>query len=223
MEIAPGLWADHRRCVFLEREGVLAVSDLHLGYAWAHRFSGQMMPLQPDGVRERLLELCENYKPRLIAVLGDFVHRAVPVNEVREEFLGLVEALRANCGVKLVLGNHDKGLKKLVGGKGDIEFEDVLRAGRFTLLHGNESAEFSGAEMIIMGHEHPAISLGDGVRAAKFPCFLVSERVIVLPAFSRWAAGSEFRYHRFMSPLAKAAVFRHAIAILNGKLLPVRL
>src|SRR5688500_1877535 len=101
LEIFPHVWLDHRRSIFLETEGVLAVSDLHLGYAWAHRFSGQMMPLQPDGVRERLAELCSFYKPKTIAILGDIVHRAVPVNEIQDEFLLLLETLRQSCGVKL--------------------------------------------------------------------------------------------------------------------------
>jgi metallophosphoesterase superfamily enzyme len=310
LEIRPGVWLDHRRAVFLEREGVLAVADLHLGYAWAHRFGGQMMPLQPDDVRERLLELCSVYEPRVIAILGDIVHRAVPVKEIKDEFFSLLDSLVENCRVKLILGNHDKGLEKLVrGGKSsareehpsdgkppltlalspprgeggendlppnasgkskssetspetfrpefsncdrpsapsplggeragvrggasapqsrptfppDAEFHDTFQIDRFLFVHGNENIAVADGSTILMGHEHPAISLGDGVRSAKFPCFLASEKLIVLPAFSRWAAGTEIRSQSFMSPLARNAAFEKAIAILNGKLLQIPL
>jgi len=224
LEVFPGVWLDARHALFLEDSRTLAVSDLHLGYAWAHRYHGQLMPLQPDGIRERLLALCAESRPSRIAILGDIVHRAVPVDAIKEEFLALLDALRGQCGVSLILGNHDKGLRKLFGSSGEVEFHDSVRAGRFLLLHGNDqSAALPTNGLTIMGHEHPAISLGDGVRSAKFPCFLVAPELIVLPAFSRWAAGSDVRAHAPMSPLAQSARFEKAVAILNGKLLPVPL
>jgi uncharacterized protein len=221
LEIQSGLWLDHRRAIFLEKQSVLAVADLHLGYAWAHRYEGQMMPLQCDGVQERLAELCAFYRPDTIAVLGDIVHRAVPVTEIKQEFLSLVSILRESCGVKLILGNHDKGLKRLAGP--EVEFHNTLPIGRYLLVHGNEKLSPTPDLTVLMGHEHPAISLGDGVRSAKFPCFLVSPNLIILPAFSRWAAGVDVRYHPLMSPLAQSTRFEKAVAILGGKLLPMPL
>src|SRR6476660_846006 len=83
LEIKPKIWLDYRRAIFLEEHSVLAVADLHLGYAWAHRFHGQMLPLGGgDRLLERLTELCGYYKPRQFAFLGDIVHQAVPVAEV---------------------------------------------------------------------------------------------------------------------------------------------
>jgi metallophosphoesterase superfamily enzyme len=51
---------------------------------------------------------------------------------------------------------------------------------------------------------------------------MVSERVIVLPAFSRWTAGTDIR-HPLMSSFARAAKFTRAIAICGDKLLPIAL
>lgn len=77
---------------------------------------------------------------------------------------------------------------------------------------------------IVMGHEHPAISLKvSAVSAVKCPCFLASERVIVLPAFSQWAAGSKIGSGQFMSALANDTKFEQAIAVVSGKLLPIKL
>jgi DNA ligase-associated metallophosphoesterase len=222
-EIIPGVWLDYRRAVFLEKESTLCIADLHLGYAWAHRFHGQMMPVHAlDRLTERMLELCGFYQPRTFAVLGDIVHKAVPVAEVEREFTEVVTRLGEKCGLKLILGNHDKGLKKL-GCSRQVKFCDSWEAGRFLLLHGNESRKSKGDSIVVMGHEHPTISLGDGVKSGRFPCFLISEEVIILPAFSDWAAGSNVRWYDFMSPLAKSARFEKAVAILGQKLLPVSL
>ena len=94
LEIRPKVWLDYRRAIFLEEHSVLAVADLHLGYAWAHRFHGQMLPLGGgDQLRERLTELCAYYKPRQFAFLGDIVHQAVPVAEIVAE-ANLLAAMR---------------------------------------------------------------------------------------------------------------------------------
>ena len=222
LEITPGVWLDYRKAVFLEEENVLCVSDLHLGYTWAHRFHGQLLPVHtPDKLLERLLALCSDYQPHTFAFLGDIVHKAVPVAAILEEFASLVAGLKSRCGLNFILGNHDKQLRELTGGK--IDFKESSQAGKYLLIHGNETAEAPADSFVIMGHEHPAISLGDGVSSARFPCFVASRRVLILPAFSSWAAGSNIRFHQFMSPIARGEQFEKAVAILGKKLLPIPL
>ena len=75
LEIMPGVWLDHRRAAYLEAERILCVADLHLGYAWAHRFSGQLMPLRNgEDLLSRLSDVCSFYKPAHLAILGDLHH-----------------------------------------------------------------------------------------------------------------------------------------------------
>lgn len=223
LEIFPGVWLDHRRALFLEEERVLAVADLHLGYAWAHRFHGQLMPLQPDGVRERLNELCGSYRPRTLVILGDMIHRAVPVRKIAEELLALVQDRARDCAVRLILGNHDRGVERIVPKSAPIEFHDSMCLDRFVFVHGDQPVVPTSDGITIMGHEHPCLALGDGVRSARFPAFWVGPRAIILPAFSRWAAGVELRTQEPMSALARAFRFEKAVGILNGKLLPIPL
>jgi len=223
LEIAPKVWLDHRRALYLEGHSVLAVADLHLGYAWAHRYNGQMLPLGAgDQILERLTDLCAFYKPRQFVFLGDIVHQAVPVTELIEDFHAIIETLAGRCETKLIIGNHDRKLRTLLRDKA-VEFFPFVHVGKFLLLHGNAIPDGSEEATIIMGHEHPAISLGDGIKGARFPCFMVSERVLILPAFSLWAAGGDFRPHTFMSSIAREAKFQKAVAICGGKLLPVNL
>ena len=224
MEISAGIWLDHRRAVYLEAERILCVADLHLGYAWAHRFSGQLMPLRgEEDLLSRLSDLCSFYNPAHLAVLGDIVHQAVPVAEVMQELTSLFDGLREICGLKLILGNHDKKLKKLAAVISDLEFVPQFETEKFLLTHGNTPPSAPKDKLVLMGHEHPGISLGDGIRSAKFPCFLVSKKVLLLPAFSLWAAGTDIRSYEFMSALAREARFTQAVAICGKKLLPVKL
>jgi uncharacterized protein len=224
LEISPGVWLDHRRSVFLEEERVLAVADLHLGYAWAHRYNGQLLPLQPpDDLLARLTDLCSFYKPTHLAILGDIVHQAVPVAEISNDLEALFSTLRGLCGLKLILGNHDKKIRQIARGIAELEFIKQFELERFLLVHGSDLITPPPDKLILMGHEHPAISLGDGIKSAKFPCFMISRRVLLLPAFSQWAAGSNIRAYPFMSSLAQNASFSKAIAICGSKLLPVKL
>lgn len=224
LELSPGVWLDHRRAVFLERESILAVADLHLGYAWAHRYHGQLLPLHsPDDLAARLSDLCAFYKPRQFAILGDIVHQAVPVAEIASELTALFTSLSSLCGLKLLLGNHDKNLRKILHSTAEAEFLAHLETDHFLLTHGNNISQIPSRKTVIMGHEHPAISLGDGIASAKFPCFVIAPNLLLLPAFSLWAAGSNLRAYEFMSPLARKTRFTRAIAICGTKLLPVNL
>jgi len=222
--VPPDIWLDYRRVVWFPDQSILAAADLHLGYAWAHRHSGQLMPISvEDDAILRLTRLVAEYKPRQTILLGDLVHAALPIPKVEGELRRLCDLLRDVTEPILVLGNHDRGLAKL-----SHAFSPGLRpcahyiAGDRIFTHGDLDRA-RGNRFIVMGHEHPAISLGDGVATSqKFPCFLRSERLLILPAFSQWAAGTSI-HQGFMSPLARSAHFTEAIAILGNNLLPVRL
>ena len=217
---------DSRRAIWFPEQGVLAVADLHLGYAWAHRLSGQLMPITPaNDTLARLQELQRDYVPREIVVVGDIVHRAMALAILEREMRELFDALSVHSKIIFLAGNHDRGLHRILRQwQLPLELSPSYEVGANLLVHGDNS--FGGAigKRVFMGHEHPAISIGDGVTTSeKCPCFLVSESVVVLPAFSRWAAGTNIRVHPFMSALAQKVRFNCAIAICGEKLLRVLL
>ena len=101
-------------------------------------------------------------------------------------------------------------------------------------LHGDGHSSISAAALLqeaqeadgklILGHEHPAIGISDGVaHYAKVPCFLASDDWLVLPAFSAWAAGGDVRRGTYLSAFPNVAAPNKAVAILAGKLLPIPL
>ncbi len=110
LQISTDLTLDARRAAWFPNERVLAVADLHLGYARAHRLKGQLMPIMPaNDTLARLQELQRDYDPREIVVLGDIVHRAMALaefeNEIRELFNGIRPAkpARRKVGIAAAL------------------------------------------------------------------------------------------------------------------------
>jgi uncharacterized protein len=226
LHLDPTIVVDSRRAAWFPHDRVLAVADLHLGYAWAHRLSGQLMPITPaNDTLARLQELQRDYEPREIILLGDIVHRAMALPALEEELRELLNVLSPRSQLTFLAGNHDRELQHLVKHwLLPIEFVTSHAVGGNLFLHGDGVSKATPRVRIVMGHEHPAISIGDGVTTShKCPCFLVSERVIVLPAFSRWAVGTDVHLYPFMSEIARAAQFTQAIAICGDKLLPVKL
>jgi putative SbcD/Mre11-related phosphoesterase len=225
LELEPGLVLDARRALWLAAERTLAVADLHVGYVWAQRETGQLLPLSTnDKAADRLLALAGDYEAQSMVLLGDIIHAAVPLPELRAELADLFARLCVRVAVTCVGGNHDRQLARLFRECGiDLPLVREHRVGPHRLLHG-DGADLAAANdgFTIIGHEHPAINLSDGVaHSVRCPCFLVGPGLIVLPAFSKWAAGGNVRGGHFMSPLAQTARFEKAVAIIAGKLLPI--
>ncbi len=185
------------------------------------------MPITPPtDTLARLSDLQRDYTPREIVVLGDIVHRAMSVESLEKELRELIEILSTQSQFTLLVGNHDRQLHDVSKQWAlPIELAESRDVGGNLLVHGDKAiVENQRSLRVIMGHEHPAITIGDGVTTShKCPCFLVSESVIVLPAFSNWVAGTNIRAYEFMSEAARAAEFTLAIAICGEKLLPVSL
>jgi hypothetical protein len=223
LEFLLGVVFDSRRAVYFREHNLLAVADLHLGYAWSHRAQGQLMPVaSKDNVLDRLAALIADYNPQRVVLLGDIVHRALPVPALLDELRALLGLADGKCELVLLAGNHDRKLQQLLKQLGAV---DVLReefaADQNVFLHGDRPAT-QPATRYIIGHEHPAISLGDGVTTSrKFPCFLIAQNVLTLPSFSSWSAHTPFPFYEFMSPIARAARFETALAIMGDRLLPV--
>jgi putative SbcD/Mre11-related phosphoesterase len=229
-QVASGIWLDARRALWLTESRTLAIADLHLGYAWAHRHAGQMLPINvPNDTQERLLALLHEYQPEHIIVVGDIVHRAIAAAPIAKELCDLVDCCRGATKLTLVIGNHDRHIGGLLEGK-PAEFVTHVHTGGCVFLHGDAGSAAATKEVIesarrenqwiVMGHEHPSATLGDGVATwQKYPCFLICDGLIVLPAFSRWAAGNSG--DDYMSPLLECTEVKMKVAILGNRLVPV--
>jgi len=178
--VAENVLLDARLGLFHEREGWLAVADLHFGFEVSQRLAGQLVPLWGmESSTARLLGLISDYKPRILLILGDLVHDDAAVEPAKK----LLSAARRYCETIAIVGNHDRKVR------GAIDFVESFRTEAFEFCHGHGPRKHSG-RIEIIGHFHPAATLRDGAGLhLKFPAFVQEPTCWVMPAFSPWAAG----------------------------------
>ena len=199
VEVFPGIRITKDYALWLEEEETIAIADLHLGFEGVLYEEGFAMPrFQKDEMLKRLKGIVKRYNPKKMVVNGDLKHefsRNLPQewNEVSE----VLDCLEGNTELHFTRGNHDNYLMTILA-KRDLELPKVLRWKGITFAHGHESLEWKG--LLVIGHEHPSVKLKDEIGAfIKVPCYLVGENVIVLPAFSPLAYGTNVTA---MSPIS---------------------
>ena len=182
--IAKSVLLDSRLALFHERENWLAVADLHFGFELSQRAAGRLVPFWGmESIETRLRQLVCDYNPATLILLGDLVHDKAAARE----FFSLVTRLREQCKVILIAGNHDAQIKRL-----RFDLRDSFATDRFEFHHGDCERKQNGRIQII-GHFHPAATLHDGAGLRlKFPALVQESDCWILPAFSPWAAGTEW-------------------------------
>jgi putative SbcD/Mre11-related phosphoesterase len=193
----------HPRSVFLPRAETLVVADLHVGRAAA---SDVAFPLgERRDLLARLRDLVADVDPATMVFAGDVLHRFDAVTEQARETVGaLVDVCdEAGCAAVFVRGNHDTALDAV---RDDVRDAYVVaEEPQVVVCHGHEEPPVD-ADRYVIGHDHPAITI-EGQRR---PCVLVAADayrgadVVMLPAFSRVAAGVEINDARggdLQSPL----------------------
>ena len=180
-EIQPGVWLDSRLALWLARERLLVVADLHWGYAASHRARGNLLPWWGDEhIETRLHALLVDYSPAEMIWLGDVVH-AAEGGARAEAFLR-----QSRVPVTPLAGNHDRRWRS-AGATSTVR-------GNYFFHHGDTSPVGPTHSIEVIGHHHPAVNWGDGAGSRlKLPALVVSARQLILPAFSPWAAGTPWR------------------------------
>lgn len=186
--------------LFIEKENTLVVSDLHLGLEDEQESKGIHIPTSTfPKIMESILTPVKELSCDKIVILGDFKHEFGKPSEVEwYSVKKIVRSLR-EIGVEplIVRGNHDNYIILILKEMNVKLFQPSLKINNFTLFHGH--LEFTEKEEkskhIIMGHEHPSISIKDdlGVKH-RFKAFLTGKvgekNITVLPSTSPLAYGS---------------------------------
>jgi|GEM_PF-1290487 len=182
LEIQPGIWLDARLALWLAAPRLLVVADLHWGYAISHQVRGNLLPSWGDEeIAGRLNSLIADYRPLEMLWLGDSLH-TLDGRRSAENFL-----LSLSVPITIVCGNHDALWSRAKG-------TSIVQRGRFCLHHGDRAPAVPPDSLEIIGHHHPAHFWHDGAGARlRLPALVASERRLILPAFSPWAAGTPWK------------------------------
>ncbi len=201
IEVAPGIEATRDLALHLRDERTLVISDLHLGFEGALAEQGVSIPrFQRRVILERLGKMLDRVKAEQLVIAGDFKHE-FSKNLVDEwvEVKQVLRFLKERVTPVLVRGNHDNYLATILGDLG-LTLHERADVGGMTIVHGHE--EVSTLHPIVMGHEHPAVKLKDDLGAVvSVPAFLVTDSLIVLPAFSPLALGVDVSSYPYLSPI----------------------
>ncbi len=175
--------------LFLPQEKILCLADLHLGRR--DFFLEQGIPLPDYGEEQdwaKVETLIAFFSPARIVFLGDLFHYPETLSA------GFVSFLESRIGqlqkrFTLIQGNHDKKIPFQIPGL-ELAFRETV-CGGLTLLHDRTHA--LAGDIVVCGHEHPAVFLPLAFGRTKVSCFWVREKQIILPAMSSLAAGSAIR------------------------------
>lgn len=190
-------------CVYIKDEDTLVFSDIHMGYEEALNKQGILIPREQYQMTAERLKRIVNKHARII-INGDIKHEFGSISETEwRHTLRVIDFLATRTKeLILVRGNHDTILGPIAE-KRNIKVVDNYRLDNILITHGDKIVQ-TDADTIIIGHEHPAVTLMDYPRAEKFKCFLLGnwqgKKLVVLPSFNLIQEGTDVLREKLLSP-----------------------
>jgi len=120
--------------------------------------------------------------------------------------LALLDFLLKKSKVVLVKGNHDPVLEPILK-KRALKLVDYYSIDNIYFCHGHtipKNKDFDNSNLIVIGHEHPAIGLREGSRVEKYKCYLKGRYkdkiLLVQPSFNSISEGTDILREKLLSP-----------------------
>lgn len=207
-----------KTAVWLKKEGILIIADLHLGIEEMHNAQGVLLPR--TNYDKIFWQLNETFKRtgrlKKIIVCGDLKHEFGNISEQEwKERTNILAYLQAHADeVIIVKGNHDK-IMGPIASFNKIKIQDFYYNGKekILMLHGDkllelaDKKEFSESKILVIGHEHPCVSLKEQNKVEKYKCFLKgkfgNKTLVVLPSMCTVTEGTNVLKENLLSPFLK--------------------
>lgn len=190
---------------------ILVISDIHFGYEDALIEQGYLIPRhQYKDTVERINKILSNVKPKIIIINGDLKHQFGSIlKQEYKDSINFLESLLRKYQVILIKGNHDKILS-IIAEKVNLKTQLFYSIDDIYICHGDfipEDLNFIKSKTIIIGHEHPSVTLEKNKRFEKFKCFLKgkykNKTLIVQPSLNLMTIGTDILKQRLQSPFLK--------------------
>ncbi len=204
MEISKGIEI-RDCCLWLKKEKILILNDLHLGYEEALHRRGILVPkFQLQEILFQLEKILQEVTPKIVIINGDLKHEFGTVlrQEWNDVLVFLDFLLKRTFNIIIIRGNHDPTLK-YIAEKRALTIATEYRCGDTLIVHGDELVT-TDAKRIIIGHEHPAVTLREGSKWEKYKCFLKGtwkrKELIAVPSFNPLLEGTDILKEELLSP-----------------------
>ena len=211
--------------LYLKKKDILILADTHIGYEEALNKQGVLIPrFQFNEIIQRLEGIIGTKKFKKIIINGDIKHEFGTISEQEwRHTLRLLDFLKKHCDeIVLIKGNHDKILGPIAK-KRNVKVKDHEIIGDILVMHGDKLDDklIKKVKKIIIGHEHPAVSLRDGPRIEKFKCFLKGKFkrkvLIVQPSFNLVTEGTDIITEKLLSPFLQKDLANFEVFIVSDK------
>lgn len=207
--------------LYLTKHKILVFSDFHIGYEEELNKKGVMVPrVQYKDVIDRLELIFSRVKPKLIVINGDLKHEFGAISKQEwKETMRLLDYLERKAKLVLIKGNHDTILGPIADKK-EIKIIDELYVDDILITHGHKIPE-KLTDVIIIGHEHPAIKIRSDVRTEKYKCFLKGKykrkTLIVQPSFNLLLEGTDVNSEGTLSPFLEQNLDNFEVFVVDKK------
>ena len=205
--------------LYIKKINSLVIGDVHIGYEEELNKRGVLIPrfhfkdviasmTSTFNLLQPILKKSKKNKLSQIIINGDLKHAFGTIsNQEWRETLKFLDLLAAHCEkIVLIKGNHDIILGPIAD-KRKIHVVDDYTADGIFISHGHripDTDEFNKAKIIIIGNEHPAVSIREGPRSETFKCFLRGtfrrKKMIVMPSLNPITIGTDVLQGKFISP-----------------------
>ena len=203
--------------LFLKDSNTLVFGDSHIGYEEALNKQGILIPrFQFKELIQRLEKSINQCKKEnnlkefnQIIINGDVKHEFGTISEQEWRHTLLLFDFLSKHTKKIILikGNHDTILGPIAK-KRNVQVIDYEITKDVLCLHGDnlpgKNSDLKKVKTIIIGHEHPAVSLADNIRQETYKCYLKGKwkrkNLIVMPAFNLVSEGSDIIKQKTQSP-----------------------
>ena len=204
----------------------LIIADVHIGYEEALNKQGVLVPrVQFEEMAkrmERIFDALKSKKIDMIIINGDLKHEFGTISEQEwRNTLKFLDLLAKHCSeIVLIKGNHDTILGPIAR-KRNVRVVDSFNIGKVLITHGDKVLNLKDYETIIIGHEHPAVSLKEGPRIEQFKCFLKGrykgKNLIVQPSFNTMVGGTDILKDKILSPFLRQNLDKFDVYIVEDK------
>jgi uncharacterized protein len=211
--IAESLW--------IKDKETLIIGDLHLGYEEGLQQKGILLPKQQlQETKNKIKNILQKVKPKTIIINGDLKHEFGKVlKQEWKEVTEIINYLSKHCQeLILIKGNHDVILSPIAD-KNKLTIKEDYQIDQILITHGDKIKE-TKAKIIIIGHEHPSISLREKSKVERYKCFLKgkwkTKQLIVMPSFNPLLEGIDILKEKLLSPYLKK-ISNFEVIIISGE------
>ncbi|MAG16424.1 phosphoesterase [Candidatus Woesearchaeota archaeon] len=221
--------------LYIKSLNSLVLGDVHIGYEEElnkrgvliprHHFKDVLASLNHTFyLLEPLLKKSKKKKLSNIIINGDLKHEfGLISNQEWREILKFFDILSKHCEkIILVKGNHDPIIGPVAKKRNIKVVDDYSKDGIF-ICHGHQiptTDVFKKSKLLIIGNEHPAVSIKEGPRSETFKCFLKgtfkNKDMIVMPSFNPITIGTDVLKEQFISPFLNQDINSFEVFVIAG-------